>query len=503
VGFSRKATSRPTVATREASRIETATSYGHAKIGFLAHAPGFSRVLRVLLRKVMQSKAHARRENSRRDSARADLIPFPARVSTARLRNGLSLVTVETPHLHAAAVALYVRTGSRYETAANNGLSHFVEHMLFRGSARFPSSLALNRAIEERCGMLGGETGRDYSLYQISLHPRELDDALQILGDLFTSPLFTDIDLERAIVLEEILDDFDESGQRINIDDVGREHAWPRHPLGFPITGPESNIRRFTQANVRGHFRRFHGARNLVLSVAGPVEHESVLASAERAFGGLPAGQRCVPRPAPKSIPGPGFLSVRTDSAQAEVQILFRALADNHPLYPALIALLRVLDDGMSTPLHYRVCDRKGLAYHVSAGIDPLGDTSLVELTAACASEKLPELVGEILGILSELRDKPVAQDEIDKAKRRYARDLEAGFDDVEGLCAWFGDSLLFGRPLRSPHERYQRMAKVTAARIGQAARAVLRPENLVATAVGTFTPAVARKVRSLVQRFR
>ena len=161
------------------------------------------------------------------------------------------------------------------------------------------------------------------------------------------------------------------------------------------------------------------------------------------------------------------------------------------------------LDDGMSTPLHYRVCDRKGLAYHVSAGIDPLGDTSLVEITAACASEKLPELVGEILGILSELRDKPVAQDEIDKAKRRYARDLEAGFDDVEGLCAWFGDSLLFGRPLRSPRERYQRMAKVTAARIGQAAAAVLRPENLVATAVGTFTPAVARKVRSLVRRFR
>jgi len=249
----------------------------------------------------MQSKVHPRHERAGRQSVRADLIPFPARFSTGRLRNGLAVVTVETPHLHAAAVALYVRTGSRYETAANNGLSHFVEHMLFRGSASFPSSLALNRAIEERCGMLGGETGRDYSLYQVSLHPREIHDALQILGDLFASPLFSDIDLERAIVLEEILDDFDESGQRINIDDVGREHAWPRHPLGFSITGPESNIRRFTQAQVRTHFRRFHGARNLVLSVAGPLDHAKVLASAERAFGGLPAGVRQVPRPAPKS----------------------------------------------------------------------------------------------------------------------------------------------------------------------------------------------------------
>jgi predicted Zn-dependent peptidase len=446
----------------------------------------------------MQFKTHARGEKPH-----ADLMPFPALVSSEKLANGLSVVSASTPHLHAAAIALYVRIGSRYETAAKNGLSHFVEHMLFRGSQHFPDSLALNRAIEERCGMLSGETGRDYSLYQVSLHPRELHDAMQILGDLFASPLFSDIDLERAIVLEEILDDFDESGQRTNIDDVGRAHAWPRHPLGFPITGPESNIRRFTRADVRSYFRRFHGARNLVLSVAGPIDHAQVMASAKLAFGGLPAGQRRSPRPAPQSVPGPSFHSVRTDSPQAEVQILFSALADDDPQYPALIALLRLLDDGMSTPLHYRICDRKGLAYHVNAGLDPLSDTSLVEISAACASEKLPELVGEIFSILREFRDKPVAEVEIDKAKRRYARDLEAGFDDVEGLCAWLGDSLLFERPLRTPHERYQRLAKVSAAEIQHVAGKIFRSENLVATAVGSFSPAIVREVRSLVRRFR
>ena len=138
----------------------------------------------------MPSQAHAHREPTP-----ADLIPFPAQVSKGRLANGLSVVDVETPHLHAAAAGLYVRTGSRYETARTSGLSHFVEHMLFRGSAGFPSSFALNRAIEERCGMLCGETGRDYSLYQVQFHPRELRDVLHILGDLFTSPLFSDIEL--------------------------------------------------------------------------------------------------------------------------------------------------------------------------------------------------------------------------------------------------------------------------------------------------------------------
>jgi predicted Zn-dependent peptidase len=445
----------------------------------------------------MQPQARARREISTKD-----LIPFPATVAKGRLSNGLCVVTVETPHLHAAAAGLYVRTGSRYESARTNGLSHFVEHMLFRGSAGFPTSFALNRAIEERCGMLCGETGRDYSLYQVQFHSREMGDVLQILGDLFASPRFSDIELERAIVLEEILEDFDEGGQRVNIDDVGRGQAWRSHPLGFPITGPEENIRRFSRRDVMAHFRRFHGARNLVLAVAGPIAHAKVMAAAARAFGGLPAGQRQVPRQAPRSLPGLTFRSVRTDSAQVEVQLLFRALADGHAQYPALITLLRLLDDGMSTPLHYRVCDRKGLAYQVNAGLDPLGDTSLVEISAACGTGKLPELVGEILSILSELRDKPVSAAELDKAKRRYARDLEAGFDDVEGLCAWFGDTMLFGRPLRSPAERYRRMARVSAVEVQNVAREILRPERLVATIVGSFTPALERKTGAILRAF-
>jgi predicted Zn-dependent peptidase len=440
---------------------------------------------------------------ARRAAAQGELIPFPARVATGELPNGLKVVTVETPHLHTASAALYVRTGSRYESEHSNGLSHFVEHMLFRGSARYPSSFALNSAFEDRCAMLSGETGRDYSLYQVQPKPDDLPAVLQIFGDLFSSPLFSDIDLERAIVLEEILDDFDERGQRTAIEDVARSWAWPGHPLGFPITGPERNIRRFSRRDVQAHFRRYHGARNLVLAVAGPLGSTEVMAAAASALAKLPPGEQRFPRPAPRTFPGPSLHCVRTDSAQVEVQMLFRAIPDDHPQFPAFVGFLRLLDDGMSTPLHYRVCDRKGLAYHVNAGLDPLADTSLMEISAACASEKLPDLVREILGIVSELRDQPIDPPAVEKAKRRYARDLEAGFDDVEGLCSWYGDSLLFGRPLRSPSQRYSRMAEVDAAQIQAIAQEVFRPGRLVVTVVGSFTPTSVRKVRSLVGSFR
>src|SRR5689334_5853589 len=136
------------------------------------------------------------------------------------LANGLTVVTVSLPHLHTASVVMYARVGSRYETAETNGLSHFVEHMLFRGSKSHPNSFALNLAIEEIGGTLYAETGRDYSLYQISLHPESLARGVEIFGDIFEAPALTDIDLERKIILEEILEDMDEDQRIINIDDV-------------------------------------------------------------------------------------------------------------------------------------------------------------------------------------------------------------------------------------------------------------------------------------------
>jgi predicted Zn-dependent peptidase len=436
----------------------------------------------------------------RRQRPAVDFLNFPGRVSYQRLANGLRVCTVEAPHLHGVAVALYVRAGSRYERMTSNGLSHFVEHMLFRGCARFPNSFALNRAIEERCGMLIGETGRDYSLYQVSLHPRDLGSTLEILGDLFLRPCFSDLELERAIVLEEILDDFDDRGHRINTDDVARETLWLGHPLGFAITGPRRNIQRFSRADVLHHFRRLYGARNMVLCVAGPVRQAAVLAQVKCAFGRLPPGRRLQPLPPPARVNGPRFRSVRSDSAQAEIQILFHALHDRDPASAALVALLRVLDDGMSTRLHYRVCDQKGLAYHVNAALDPLYDTSLLEIDSACLPDKLPRLAGEIMALLSDLRTTLVPEEELAKAKRRYAHDVEAGFDDLEGLCSWFGGTALFFARPRSPAERYRQVAAVSAEQIRQVARRVLQPERMAAVVVGSVERSLLRRVERILR---
>src|SRR6187399_1425222 len=423
----------------------------------------------------------------------------PYRVGRSLLPNGLRLLTIETPHLHGASICLYVRAGSRYERAETNGLSHFLEHMLFRGSGRYPSSFLLNLAIEQLGGTLYAETGRDYSLYQISLHPKQVGRGMEILGDLFSAPAFRDIDLERKIVVEEILEDLDDRGRNVNVDDQSRRLAWGDHPLGFPITGPMRNVKRFSLADVRSHFRRFYGAANMVLTVAGPLSPGDVGKHARAAFAKVPRGARRKPLAPRPSGPGPLYRAVHNESAQTQMHILFHALPETDPGYLALRALVRVLDDGMSTRLHYQICDQKGLAYSVAGTLHSYHDAALLEIDAACAHAKLPALVNESLAILKRFRDELVGEDELEKAKRRFVSDVESSYDDVDSLCGWFGGTELFCKA-DAQEERARALARVRPEDVRAVARRVLRADRLSVTAVGMLAPTLARKVEKIVR---
>ncbi|HEY4187177.1 MAG TPA: pitrilysin family protein [Polyangia bacterium] len=432
----------------------------------------------------------------------APLRPEPYKVARSRLANGLRVVTIETPHLHTASIALYAGVGARYETRRTNGLSHFVEHMLFRGSDAFANSYALNHAIESVGGTLYAETGRDYSLYQIPLHPSELPRGLEILGDLFTTPRFSDIELERRIILEEILEDLDEDGRNVNVDDVSRAALWGDHPLGYPITGPLSNVKRFKTDDVRAHFGEFYGAANMVLCLAGPIDGAKMMPLVERAFARLRRGRRARPLlAATKRRRAPRLRAIENDAAQTHVQLVWEGLPDSDPDYVALSALMRVLDDGMSTRLHYQICDQKGLAYHVAGGIEPLHDIALVEIDAACAPRKLPALVAEALTLVGKFRQELVSDDDLTKAKRRHRGDIEAGYDDIDGLSGWYGGTELFYKP-RTHAERVKLFNAVTAEKIQRVARRVFRPERLTVAAVGPLTAATMRKVRAALRAF-
>jgi predicted Zn-dependent peptidase len=423
---------------------------------------------------------------------------FDPRVDTTVLDNGLAVTTVALPHLHTAVCALFIKVGARFETPDDSGLSHFVEHMLFRGTERYPTSLALNTAIERVGSTLHAETGRDYTLFQLALEPELVAQGIELLGELLGKPRFADIELERALVLEEINEDYDEQGVEINVDDIARGLAFGEHPLGQRIIGPRGNVERFTEKDVRRHFTRYYGACNANLCVAGPVEHGAVVAEAARALGRMPPGERAEVIPAPILEGGPLVHHVRDAGSQTSLSVLFRAVPELDPAYVALIALLRVLDDGMSTRLHYTLADQKGLAYSIHAAIEPLADTALFEITGATANAKVPGLVKELLTLLEGLRKGQVTDDELAKARVRYRYETLASIDDASTMAGWFGGTALYYKP-PTLSQRLAQMQTVTVDDVVRVAEQVLSRDRLVIAAVGSLSRARLGELRRTV----
>ena len=423
------------------------------------------------------------------------------RVDKGLLDNGLRVVTISLPHLHSATLVMYAKVGSRYETPADNGLSHFLEHMLFRGTKRHPSSYQLNYAIEELGGTLHAETGRDYSLYQIGLLPELVGEGVEIFGELLGAPRLTQIDLERQIILEEISEDMDERGRDLNLDDRTRAAMFPAHGLGQKITGPRDNVRRFSAADVRRHLKRFYGAHNLVFCVSGRVKHDEVMAAATRALSSLPSGKAAV-TDSPQELHGaPHHLYVEAPGAQTQLAILFRALPEADPDYMALQMLSRVLDDGMSTRLHYTLCDQKGLAYYVQGGIEPFHDTALFEVQGAASHAKFPALAEEALVLLDRFRQEKVAAKELEKARRRYRADLMAMFDEPDSMAGWFGGTELFYPP-QTFAQRAARMDAVTAEDVLRVAQKVIQRERLVVGAAGALTRTQRGRFEKIIEKW-
>jgi predicted Zn-dependent peptidase len=423
-------------------------------------------------------------------------------VETTTLDNGLAVTTVELPHLHTAVCALFVKVGARFEVPEDNGLSHFVEHMLFRGTERYATSLALNTAVERLGSTLHAETGRDYTLFQLALEPAHVPAAIALLGELLGRPRFADIELERELILEEINEDYDEQGTEINADDIARGLAFEDHPLGQRIIGPRSNVERFALGDVQRHFSRFYGARNANLCVAGPVSHGAIVEAAGRALSGMSAGARAEVPPAPPLVTGPRLRHVADAGSQTSLAILFRAIPELDPAYVALVALLRVLDDGMSTRLHYTLADQKGLAYSIHAAIEPLADTALFEIAGATANAKVPSLVRELLLLLDGLRRGEINDDELAKARVRYRYETLASIDDAAAMAGWFGGTALYYAP-PPLSQRLEAMSGITVDELVDVAGKVLAPDHLVLAAVGTLSRARLGELRGVVNDWK
>src|SRR3954467_3210318 len=216
------------------------------------------------------------------------------------LPNGLRVVTVELGHLHAGMLAAYVRAGSRHEEPRQNGVSHFLEHLFFRGSVGYPDGRLLNSVVEDVGGNLNGVTTRDHGYYYTPIHPDRLEVPFAVLGDMLGRPLFKEVALEREVILEEILDEVDEDGRDIDVDNLSKRALFEGHPLGQKIAGTRESVSGLREDDLRDHHAPAYGRSHPVLCAAGPLQHAHVVRLAEKSFGRMPSGTPVVDTALPK-----------------------------------------------------------------------------------------------------------------------------------------------------------------------------------------------------------
>ncbi len=422
------------------------------------------------------------------------------KVGRKTLENGLRVLVLHLPHVHSVSHALLVRTGPRFETEAQNGISHLVEHLLFRGTESHPDSLNFHVAVESLGGEINGLTQRDACTVQLTVPPRTAVQGLELLAEACTEPLMTGLDVERDVVIEEILDTFDSEGCDLDIDTISRRIIWEGHSISLPVAGELELVEGFTEQDCRAHFERTFVASNAVLCIAGPVDEALMFEVAERAFQKMPRGVPVEDRPLPTIQPDLPIHVQPTEDSQVSFLVTYPAPAENHPDFAALLLLKRILDDGFGARLRQAVCEQRGLAYSLAAAIDAYHDIAAFDLELSCAPKKLLAAAEQVLITVEKLTEAPIPEDELNRAKIRHVADLEFALDDPSEICGWYGGSELLGR-LANYEDWHQEVMAVTAADLQRLAQQLFQKRWALVTLVGPISDAHAQALEHMFQR--
>ncbi len=416
------------------------------------------------------------------------------------LSNGLTTALYPQNHLHSLVFGLYIRVGSRYEIPEQKGITHFLEHVLFRGNGKYNNSLEMNRTFESWGGSLNAYTTREYMYFYGRLHPSFLEECLTFVGDLVRSPKFADVSLERNIILEERLQDVDSDGQLLDEDDVSRAMFWGEHPLGYPIIGIPKTIKQITEDQLEKHFHHFFGAKNMVLCLNGQFEPEQASQLMEKHLSDLPSGEARQPIRVPaESNPQQHSAFVHHDSSQVGILLSFRGPAPQAPNYLSVSLLDRILDDGMSSRLWQRLVENRGLCYDLWTSIDTYHDCSIFDIGASVAPEKVVELVEGIYKEVYLLREEGATHDEFEHARKRWVFRQDYLLDHVTSLNEYVGGHVLYDTYQSLEQQRVQ-MEQLTLDHLHQAARMLFQPERQLLTAVGPLTKSIKRRLRNATE---
>jgi predicted Zn-dependent peptidase len=419
------------------------------------------------------------------------------------LENGLRVISVPMPHHHSTEILVYIGVGSRYENPYKAGVSHFLEHMLFKGTMDFPSGLALERAFEAVGGSANAATDSETTCYHSRVHPNHVSAGIGLFASMMQRPLFKDIEMERRVIIEEAMGDLNETGRQINSDNIVAALLFPDHPLGQPTVGSRPAIERLTLQQLRRHHAAYYTPSNTVLTVAGPVEHQQVLAAAKEHFEQW-QGEAAPPPKAWTDFGGTDkpLRWVRDAGSQVSLQLAFLLPGRNSEHAVNLRVLRRLLGWGGMSRLMLRLREELGLTYAVDAALALYADAGTLAIDLAVSTENLAEATTAILDIFTDLHNTEVADDELTHSLNCYRCDLDYSRDQVDEMALRYAWGELTGTS-RTIADDLAGIDQVTAKGLRQTAQKLLSPVNLRGAIVGPYRSRDRKAVEAIIAAWK
>ena len=400
------------------------------------------------------------------------------------LDNGLRVVTHEMPTTRSASTSVYIGVGSRYEPDEQAGISHFIEHLLFKGTRRRPTPREISATIEGVGGVLNAATEQELTVYWCKVAAPHFPMSLDLLIDMLRCSLFDseNIERERMVVFEELNMMNDHPDQRVDV--LLDEMLWPGHPLGRDIAGSKDSVRAITRDMMLDYVGRYYTPSNTVVSVAGNVSHrEAVDQVAALCDGWLPRSPQGWTPIGPVQ-PGPQSRVEYRKTEQAHLSIGVPGVSLEHPERYAVDLLSVVLGEGMSSRLFVEVREQLGLAYDIRSGVSHFLDCGSFVVTAGVDPRRLYEAMETILAQMRAVRD-GVSEEELEKAKRLSTGRLSLRMEDTTAVSAWLGHQELLRGRILDADEVAEKVNQVTPEDVCRAANDLLTTDRLNVAVVG------------------
>lgn len=403
-----------------------------------------------------------------------------------KLDNGLTIVTEQVPSIRSVAIGFWVSVGSRFEDEANNGMSHFIEHMLFKGTN--------TRTAQDICQtfeILGAElnafTTKEFTCFYARLIDEHLETGVEVLADMLQNPLLKPehIDFERQVVLEEIAMYEDTPDELIH--DLFTANLWPKHPLGKQVLGQKSGVEKFNPTQIRDYWQTHYYPGNIIVAAAGNTGHEDVVRLINKHYSLSAAGEKIENTQPAKTVSKLAIANKSTE--QVHLCLGTVSLNANHPDRFALAILENIIGGGMSSRLFQKVREEKGLAYSIFSYHSLYQETGNIAIYAGTREANLNKVLTIITAELSDIVAKGVSEDEFNRSREHLKGRLVLGLESARNRMTRLGKSALIHEEILSTSELIAKIMKVSRDDIDELAKKILRPDRLVLTIIGPVKP--------------